>query len=79
MIAPNGRSGYLSEALSRVGILRRCAPSRLGEFATEAEAAVFLHNVTGLGEIAAISDPYDRVIKVPARIQPGVCIDVYLP
>lgn len=78
MSLANSYSHYLSEAITRVGIMRRIAPSRLADYA-EDEAADFLHRVTGICEIAPVADRYDRVVKVSARIQPGVCIDLRLP
>lgn len=73
----SGPSHYLSEAITRVGIMRRIAPSRMADYA-EAEAADFLHRVTGICEIAPVADRYDRVVKVSAR-KGAVCIDLRLP
>lgn len=74
----NGPSHYLSEAITRVGIMRRIAPSRIADYA-DAEAADFLHRVTGICEIAPVADRYDRVVKVSARVSFGIYIDLRLP
>lgn len=72
-------SEYLSEALMRVGMVGKFYLCDVRKLYPEAEAAAFLYAVTGIKHVKPIHNCFDRVVRVSARTEDGVFIDVYMP